>query len=76
MSCNHPRTLPELPCPWPNCTDGTPQKTLVLVEGNEAVVKARQHSSLRVEADGGVSMWRRRETCAGWEWQRLESPQG
>jgi len=68
MSCPHPPTHDDLPCPWPSCPEGTPQKTLVLLRGSEAVVTARRDVSLTVEADEGAELWHRRQTAAGWEW--------
>jgi len=68
MSCTHARTNDDLPCAWPSCPDGTPQETVVLMRGEEAVVTASRHHSLKIEADGGAEMYRRRQNAGGWEW--------
>lgn len=70
VSCSHPRADAELPCPWPQCDEGTPQQTLVILRGSEASVTAVRDRRLTIEADGGAEMYRRRQTPAGWEWVR------
>ena len=70
MSCPHPRADAELPCPWPDCAEGTPQQTLVILHGSEAAVTAVRDRSLKIEADEGAEMFRRRQTAGGWEWVR------
>ena len=72
MICPHARANDELPCPWPDCPDGTPQQAVVLLRGEQAVVTAKQHHSMSVEADDGVELWRRRRTASGWEWIRQQ----
>lgn len=68
MSCQHPNEHPELPCPWPECPEGTPQQAVILLAGSEAAVRARPGTSLEVSSDGGAQLWRRRRTAGGWEW--------
>jgi hypothetical protein len=70
MSCNHPRTSPELPCPWPACPEGTPQQTVVLLHGSEATVTARRDVNIKIESDEGAELYRRKQTGAGWEWEK------
>lgn len=76
MSCQHPSTQDELPCPWPGCPDGTPQQTIVLLRGDEGSIRARRHHSMTIESSGGAEMWRRREVAGGWEWVRADASRG
>ncbi len=74
MTCQHDRSRPDLPCPWPDCEEGTPQQGLVILKGDAGVVRGRPDAArLTIEAEEGVELWRRKRTTVGWEWERRQN---
>jgi hypothetical protein len=69
-ACTHPRSNDELPCPWPDCPAGTPQKTIVLMRGDEGVLRARPQAHLEIAAEEGVELYHRARHADGWAWER------
>jgi hypothetical protein len=71
MTCTHPQpdeTL-GLPCAWPGCEEGTPKESVAVMRGANGVLRrVMPGPRYEVEADGGVTLYRRRRIGDGWEW--------
>jgi hypothetical protein len=72
MTCSH--VLPDeslgLPCAWPGCPDGTPKETVAVMHGESGVLrKSMPGPKYEIEAQDGVTLYRRHQTTTGWEWQ-------